>query len=44
MDEAEALSTKCGILKNQEFVVYEALNDVKKKYGKGFELELKIRD
>jgi ATP-binding cassette subfamily A (ABC1) protein 3 len=42
MDEAEALSNKIAIMTEGRFRVFGGLADLKKKYGKGFEIEIKL--
>merc|ERR1711990_1130350 len=43
MEEAEALSTKMGIMVKGEFKCFGSSQHVKDKYGTGYEIELKIR-
>jgi ATP-binding cassette subfamily A (ABC1) protein 3 len=42
MDEAEALSTKLGIMVDGTFRCYGSIQHIKNKFGKGYELEIKI--
>ena len=43
MEEAEALSTKMGIMVAGEFKCFGSSQHIKDKFGTGYELELKIR-
>jgi len=44
MEEAEALSTKMGIMvKGGIFKCFGSVQHIKNKFGTGYELELKIR-
>jgi len=43
MEEAEALSTKMGIMVDGQFKCYGSSQNIKNKYGTGYEIELKIR-
>ena len=44
MDEAEALSTKMGIMvKGGIFKCLGTSSHIKNKYGTGFEIEIKVR-
>ena len=43
MDEAEALSKKIAIMTEGRFRVFGGLAQLKHKYGKGFEIELKLK-
>ena len=42
MDEAEALSKRIGIMINGEFVCLGKSNEIKNKYGYGYELNIRI--
>ena len=42
MDEAEALSNKIAIMTGGRFQVFGGLAELKHKFGKGFEVELKL--
>ena len=44
MDEAETLSNKVSIIVDGNIKVYGNLWEMKQKFGKGFEVELKLRD
>ena len=43
MEEAEALSTKMGIMVDGQFKCFGSSQNIKNKYGTGYEIELKIR-
>ena len=43
MDEAEALCKRMGIMVNGEFVCLGKANDIKNKYGYGYELNIRIK-
>ena len=43
MEEAEALSTKMGIMVDGEFKCFGTSQHIKNKYGTGYEMEIKIR-
>jgi ATP-binding cassette subfamily A (ABC1) protein 3 len=43
MEEAEALCTKMGIMVNGRFKCYGTSQDIKDKFGTGFEIEIKIQ-
>jgi ATP-binding cassette subfamily A (ABC1) protein 3 len=43
MEEAEALSTRLGIMVNGNFKCIGTPQHIKSKYGKGFEIEIKVR-
>lgn len=43
MEEAEALSTKMGIMVEGQFKCFGSSQNIKNKYGTGYEIELKIR-
>ena len=43
MDEAETLCKRMGIMVNGEFVCLGKANEIKNKYGYGFELNLRIK-
>ena len=43
MEEAEALATKIGIMVNGEFKCLGSIQHIKSKFGKGYELEIKVR-
>ena len=43
MDEAEALCKRMGIMVNGEFVCLGKANEIKNKYGYGYELNIKIK-
>ena len=42
MDEAEALSNKIAIMTDGKFKVFGKLAELKKKFGKGFEVDVKL--
>jgi ATP-binding cassette subfamily A (ABC1) protein 3 len=42
MEEAEALSTKMGIMVNGLFKCFGSSQHIKNKFGKGFEIEVKV--
>lgn len=42
MEEAEALCTKMGIMVNGRFKCYGSAQDIKDKFGTGYEVEIKI--
>lgn len=42
MEEAEALSTKIGIMVNGELKCLGSVQHIKNKFGKGYEIEIKI--
>ena len=42
MEEAEALCTKIGIMVNGKFKCFGSLQDIKDKFGTGYEVEIKI--
>ena len=43
MDEAETLCKRMGIMVNGEFVCLGKANEIKDKYGYGYELNLRIK-
>ena len=43
MDEAETLCKKMGIMINGEFACYGKPNEIKEKYGKGYEISIRIK-
>lgn len=43
MDEAEALSTKIGIMVEGSFRCFGSSQHIKDKFGTGYEMEIKIR-
>ena len=43
MDEAETLCKRMGIMVNGEFVCLGKANEIKEKYGYGYEIDLRIR-
>ena len=43
MDEAETLCKRMGIMVNGEFVCLGTANEIKEKYGYGYEINLKIK-
>lgn len=43
MEEAEALSTRLGIMVNGNFKCIGTPQHIKSKYGKGFEIEVKLK-
>ena len=44
MEEAEALSTKLAIMVEGSIECIGSVQELKNKYGKGFEIEVKISD
>lgn len=44
MEEAEALSTRLGIMVNGNFKCIGTPQHIKSKYGKGFEIEIKLKN
>jgi ATP-binding cassette subfamily A (ABC1) protein 3 len=44
MEEAEALSTRLGIMVNGNFKCIGTPQHIKSKFGKGFEIEIKVRN
>jgi ATP-binding cassette subfamily A (ABC1) protein 3 len=42
MEEAEALATKIGIMVNGELKCLGSIQHIKNKFGKGYEVEVKI--
>lgn len=44
MEEAEALSTRLGIMVNGNFKCIGTPQRIKSKFGKGFEIEVKVRN
>ena len=42
MEEAEALSSKIGIMVNGEFKCFGSIQHIKSKFGEGYELEIKV--
>ena len=42
MEEAEALSTKIGIMVNGELKCLGSIGHIKTKFGQGYEIEIKI--
>lgn len=43
MEEAEALSTKIGIMVNGELKCLGSVQHIKNKFGHGYEIEIKIK-
>ena len=43
MEEAEALSTKMGIMVEGQFKCFGSSTYIKDKYGTGYEIEIKIK-
>jgi len=43
MDEAETLCKRIGIMVNGEFVCIGRINDIKEKYGYGYEINIRIK-
>jgi ATP-binding cassette subfamily A (ABC1) protein 3 len=43
MEEAEALSTKIGIMVNGRFKCFGSLHSIQKAYGSGFEIEMNLK-
>lgn len=44
MEEAEALSTRLGIMVNGNFKCIGTPQHIKSKFGKGFEIEVKVKN
>ena len=43
MDEVENLCNKIGIIDNGELIFFGALNEIKEKYGYGYEINIRIK-
>jgi ATP-binding cassette subfamily A (ABC1) protein 3 len=43
MEEAEALSTKLGIMVSGKLVCFGSAQHIKNKFGEGYEVEIKIK-
>ena len=43
MDEVEHLCNKIGIINKGEFIFLGALNEIKEKYGYGYEMNIRIK-